>query len=201
MDTDEKLGQQSMSDALSRLQRTRAADGPPPSPRWAALAQALSPGRAGTGGQVSRFALVGTTCALVQLGLLQILVQGGVQENLANLIAFGVSIQVNFVASQFYTWRDRWTPALGPSPLVRRLFLFNGSAATTGVVNQGVFGLANLLIWYLPAAALGIAVAAVTNFLLNDRLVFRRSSSRHLPTVKDTKRPENARRSRPAPPA
>ena len=28
-------------------------------------------------------------------------------------------------------------------------------------------------IWYLPAAAIGICVAASANFLLNDRLVFR----------------------------
>jgi putative flippase GtrA len=129
---------------------------------------------------VLRFALVGSTCGLIQLGLLHILVEAEVQANLANLAAFAISAQVNFILSQFFTWRDRWAPSLRPSRLISRLFLFNGSVATTGVVNQSVFALANLIIWYLPAAALGIAVAAVTNFLLNDRIVFRLANSQRI---------------------
>lgn len=130
--------------------------------------------------RVLRFALVGGTCGLIQLGLLHVLVDAQVQENLANLAAFGMSAQVNFILSQFFTWRDRWSPRLGLTSFISRLFLFNGSVATTGVVNQSVFGLANLIIWYLPAAALGIAVAAVTNFLLSDRIVFRLASSQRV---------------------
>lgn len=125
-----------------------------------------------------RFAIVGSTCGLIQLGLLHVLVGAQVQENLANLAAFGMSAQVNFILSQFFTWRDRWSPRLGLPAFISRLCLFNGSVATTGVVNQAVFGLANLIMWYLPAAALGIGVAAVTNFLLSDRIVFRLASSR-----------------------
>jgi putative flippase GtrA len=130
--------------------------------------------------RVLRFALVGSTCGLIQLGLLHVLVEAEVQANLANLAAFAISAQVNFILSQFFTWRDRWAPSLGRPGLISRLFLFNGSVATTGVVNQSVFGLANLFIWYLPAAALGIAVAAVTNFLLNDRIVFRLANSQRI---------------------
>jgi len=173
----------------------RAAAGlPAPLTRWAALWETLTPGQAGTGARVRRFAVVGITCGLVQLGLLQVFVQGSVQENLANLAAFAISVQVNFTLSQLYTWGDRRMSVPGPFQLVRRLFLFNGAAATTGVVNQGVFGLANLLIWYLPAAALGIAVAAVTNFLLNDRLVFRKLRSQRLATAeRERGRPSTGR--------
>ena len=49
---------------------------------------------------------------------------------------------------------------------------------TAGAMNQGVFALMNLFIWYLPAAAIGICVAAFANFMLNDRLVFRLRQSR-----------------------
>ena len=143
-------------------------------------AAALSQGRAATRPRLLRFALVGSICALVQLGLLHVLVQGDVQENVANLVAFGISVQANFVLSQFFTWRDRWTRGPGVARLMSRLFLFNGSAASTGAVNQGVFGLGNLVLWYLAAAALGITVAAATNFLLNDRIVFRVRGSRRL---------------------
>lgn len=176
--------------ALSRLLVSwpRAAAGLlAPLTRWAALRETLAPGRAGTGSRVGRFAVVGIICGLVQLVLLQVFVQGGVQENLANLAAFAISVQVNFTLSQLYTWGDRRMSVPGPPQLVRRLFLFNGAAATTGVINHGVFGLANLLIWYLPAAALGIAVAAVTNFLFNDRLVFRKLN-RQRPTTAQRER-------------
>jgi putative flippase GtrA len=167
--------------------------------RRATLWEAPGPGQAGTGARVRRFALVGITCGLVQLGLLQVIVEGNVQENLANLAAFALSVQVNFTLSQLYTWRDRRMSTRGPPELVRRLFVFNGAAATTGVVNQGMFGLANLLIWYLPAAALGIAVAAVTNFLLNDRLVFRPLSAQRLATAEGERAGPSAGRARTEP--
>lgn len=123
--------------------------------------------------RVAKFVLVGGTCGLVQLSLLHTLVVSGLEEHLSNLTAFAVSVQMNFLLSQFFTWRDRWAPTLGPLTLVRRLVLFNVSASTTGLINQGVFALMNIFIWYLPAAACGIGVAAFTNFALNDRLVFR----------------------------
>ena len=189
-------------DALSRLLAScpRAATRLlAPLTRRATLWEALGTGQAGTGARVRRFALVGITCGLVQLGLLQVIVQGNVHENLANLAAFALSVQVNFTLSQLYTWRDRRMSTRGPPELVRRLFVFNGAAATTGVVNQGIFGLANLLIWYLPAAALGIAVAAVTNFLLNDRLVFRPLSAQRLATAEGKRAEPSAGRARTGP--
>jgi putative flippase GtrA len=87
-------------------------------------------------------------------------------------------MEMNFVLSQFFTWRDRLSPSLRPRRFLARLAMFNFSAiSTSGVVNQGVFNLLNLFMWYLPAAAIGILAAAVANFLLNDRLVFRLWSS------------------------
>jgi putative flippase GtrA len=113
------------------------------------------------------------------LAILHGLVAGqGMGERLSNLIAFIVSMELNFVLSQFFTWRDRWSPALRPHKFLARLAMFNVSAASTsGIVNQGVFNLLNLFIWYLPAAAIGICAAAFANFMLNDRLVFRLWSS------------------------
>ena len=123
---------------------------------------------------MGRFALVGGACGLAQLALLHGFVTLGGEEHLSNLVAFALSVQLNFFLSQFFTWRDRWTPSLGPATLLRRLALFNGSATSTGLLNLGVFALTNVFLPYLPAAAIGIAVAAVANFTLNDRLVFRR---------------------------
>jgi putative flippase GtrA len=136
--------------------------------------------------RVVRFVLVGGTCGLVQLSVLHALVVGpGMNERLANLlVAFPVSMEMNFVLSQFFTWRDRLSPALRPHRFLARLAMFNLSAiSTSGVVNQGVFNLLNLFIWYIPAAALGILAAAVANFLLNDRLVFRLWSASGAPAT------------------
>ncbi|MDI6857613.1 MAG: GtrA family protein [Dehalococcoidia bacterium] len=125
--------------------------------------------------RAGRFALVGGACGLAQLALLHGFVTLGAEEHLANLAGFALSVQLNFFLSQFFTWRDRWSPALGRSTMLRRLALFNGSATSTGLLNMGAFAVLNVFISYLPAAAAGIGVAAVTNFALNDRLVFRRT--------------------------
>ena len=129
--------------------------------------------------RIVRFLVVGGTCGVIQLFILHELVAGaGMAERLANLIAFLISMELNFVLNQFFTWRDRWSSTLQAHKFLARLVMFNISAASTsGIVNQGVFNLVNLFMWYLPAAAIGICAAASANFLLNDRLVFRLWSS------------------------
>jgi len=129
--------------------------------------------------RIARFLAVGGTCGVIQLSILHALVVSDVEAHLANLAAFIVSMELNFVLSQFFTWRDRWSASLRPSMILGRFLMFNVSAATTsGVLNQGAFALFNLFISYLPAAAIGICLASITNFLLNDRVVFRLWSSR-----------------------
>jgi putative flippase GtrA len=125
--------------------------------------------------RIMRFLTVGGSCGVIQLSVLHELVAGaGMSERLANLIAFLISMELNFVLNQFFTWRDRWSSTLQPHKFLARLVMFNISAASTsGIVNQGVFNLFNLFMWYLPAAAIGILAAASANFMLNDRLVFR----------------------------
>jgi putative flippase GtrA len=129
--------------------------------------------------RVARFLTVGGTCGVIQLFVLHTLVAArGVEEHLANLIAFFISMEMNFVLSQLFTWRDRWSPALQSRGFAARLAMFNVSASVSLVINQGVFAVFNLFIWYMLAAAIGICLASITNFLLNDRLVFRVSRSR-----------------------
>jgi putative flippase GtrA len=147
----------------------------PPSP-----GHVVSLVRAFYANRVMRFLAVGGTCGVIQLSVLHALVAGaGMDERLANLlIAFPISMELNFVLNQFFTWRDCWSSTLQPHKLLARLAMFNLSAASTGLlVNQGVYNLFNLFIWYLPAAAIGICAAAFANFMLNDRLVFRLWSS------------------------
>ena len=125
--------------------------------------------------RIVRFLTVGGSCGVVQLSVLHTLVAGfGVPWLLANFIAFIISMELNFTLNQLFTWRDRWFSELTPLRLLARVLMFNAGASTTGIpLNQGVAALMGLFMWYLPAAAIGICVAAFANFMLNDRLVFR----------------------------
>jgi putative flippase GtrA len=134
------------------------------------------------GRRVVRFLTVGGSCAVIQLSILHVLVVSGIEVHLANLIAFMISMEINFALNQAFTWRDRWSSSLSAGRIIGRLALFNVAAAlTAGVINQGTFALVNLFTSYLVAGAAGIVVAAGANFLLNDKVVFNLWSSRTRP--------------------
>ncbi len=124
--------------------------------------------------RVLRFLCTGGIAACVQLVILDVLVKHGWSDTVANLVAFLLSAQLNFALSSTFTWRDRSTAA----PLWRRWLVFHGAIAGMAVFNMMVFALAHTVLPALEAAALGIAAAAMGNFILGDRLVFRRTSSR-----------------------
>src|SRR5262249_42300521 len=90
--------------------------------------------------------------------------------------------QVNFWLNLRFTWRDRAASA-GPRALLVRWARFHGAVAGTAVLNMAVFALASTELPHLVAAALGIGVAAVANFVTGDRFVFRAGvADRPIPT-------------------
>jgi putative flippase GtrA len=117
-----------------------------------------------------RFILTGGLAGLFQIGLLALLTGHGWHSLLANPIAFLLAAQVNFALSTLFTWRDR----RGGHSLSHRWLLFHGSIAGMAVLNMAVFAAARTQLPDLEAAALGIAAAAMGNYLVGDRLVFRR---------------------------
>lgn len=121
------------------------------------------------GARPLRFTFTGGTAGLIQLALLALLTGQGWPAAPANAFAFLLAVQVNFGLSSLFTWRDR--PAL--TPLWRRWLAFHGAIAAMTALNGLVFLAAHPVLPTLPAAALGIAIAAGGNFLLGDRLVFR----------------------------
>jgi|SRR5579872_1741337 len=130
-----------------------------------------------------RFAAAGLTCAAFQLALLTSLTGVGWNPLAANAVALLISAQLNFLLGSSFTWPDRDPGAA----LLRRWLLFHLSIAGTAAVNMGIFSIARSAIPTLPAAALGVGAAAVCNYLLGDRLVFRRS-----PLANDTTVPGRA---------
>jgi putative flippase GtrA len=123
-------------------------------------------------GRIIRFSLTGGTGAVVQLSLLSVLLSWGWSHLLANGAAFLVSMQVNFWLNQHFTWRDREAPS-GMRVILARWARFHGAVAGTAVLNMAVFALAATELPHLLAAALGIGVASVANFVTGDRFVFR----------------------------
>jgi putative flippase GtrA len=115
-----------------------------------------------------RFALTGGLSGLLQLGLLALLTGRGWPAAPANAVAFLLAAQVNFALSSLFTWRDRRRMA----PLWRRWLAFHGAIVATTLVNQSVFLATRTALPVLVASAAGIAIAAVGNYLLGDRLVF-----------------------------
>ena len=97
----------------------------------------------------------------------------GAAPLLANAIAFLVAAQVNFLLSQAFTWADRPTDAALGESVGRRWARFHLAIAGTAVLNMLVFAVARLVAPSLVASAAGIGAAALANFLLADRVVFR----------------------------
>lgn len=116
-----------------------------------------------------RFVLTGGCCALVQLALLAALSARGFAPFEANAAAFALAAHLNFAASSTFTWRDR----RGGS-LPARWLAFLGAVSGTALLNLAVFALASAVLPVVLAAAAGIAVAAVVNYLVADHAIFTR---------------------------
>ncbi|HEY8284756.1 MAG TPA: GtrA family protein [Chloroflexota bacterium] len=123
--------------------------------------------------RLARFALTGGMAGLAQLTLLMAFTDHGWPALSANAVAFMVAAQLNFMLSSLFTWADRQTgQAIG-----RRWLLFHGSIAGMALVNMAVFTATRLVAPDLAASAAGIGAAAVGNFFIGDRLVFRTRGS------------------------
>ncbi len=121
------------------------------------------------GARPLRFAVTGGLAGLTQLALLKLFTDQGLHALPANSAAFLLAAQVNFALSSMFTWRDRGAG----QALWRRWLVFHGSIAGMAVVNMAVFAVARTVMPDLAASVTGICAAAVGNFFIGDRLVFR----------------------------
>lgn len=113
-----------------------------------------------------RFAAVGVGCSLVQLTLLLCFRSLGIAALPANVAAYLLSAQLNFVLSNRFIWHDRWSSHHSVHHLLRRWIAFHVSIAGTFVVNQILFIAARAVMADLPASALAIAITGVLNFVI-----------------------------------
>lgn len=127
-----------------------------------------------------RFICTGGFAGLIQLMLLHLWTHQGWNPVLANLAAFSLAAQVNFLLSSLFTWRDRRQVSAQRTLLLCWL-TFHSTIVGTASLNQMTFLLARLFLPDLGASALGIGLAALINFVLLNRLVFHPTTSQKLP--------------------
>lgn len=126
------------------------------------------------GPRLARFACTGGIAGIIQLALLHLWTASGWDAIVANPTAFLISAQMNFLLSATFTWGDRHDGAKRTGAFLRRWVAFHGAILGTALLNQAVFLMAQQVVPALVAAGLGIAVGALVNFLVQDRLVFAR---------------------------
>lgn len=121
-----------------------------------------------------RFCFVGGLCALIQMGFLYAFVNLGVQKNLANFVAFMISVQVSFPLNRFITWNDRNEKRAKRTKLVLQWVSFNGTYLIGMVVNQLAFAISLLFVHYIIAGLLGILAAMTINYTVSNKFIFAR---------------------------
>lgn len=125
---------------------------------------------------VLRFGVVGVAMSALHLAVFHLVVGATVAE-LANLVAFLVVTQVNFLVSDRWTWASRRGATTSVGAQALRLLAFNGTAAVGFALNAVAFSTAYRLLDVpaTPSAVVGVLAGAGATFLLSSRLVFRRT--------------------------
>lgn len=125
--------------------------------------------------KVGKFVLSGGTSAVFNLALLHALIawcglRGGWREDLANLIALELSVIFQFTLCRRWVWKAGEHQGSVWAQLLR----FHGAVVVTSGARLILFSLLRQAgMHYLLNAALGIGLAALANYFLYDRFVFR----------------------------
>ena len=128
--------------------------------------------------RVIRFLIVGTSAAIVNIALMIFFVEllsfkTYILKNIANVLSMEVSVFYNFLLSRIWTWGD--VPKKQGKGIVLQFISFNLAALTGILTRVTIFAiLDNLGVYYLINVFLGIGSATVLDFILYDKLIFRR---------------------------
>jgi len=96
-----------------------------------------------------------------------------VLKNIANAISIEVSVFYNFLLSRIWTWGD--APKRQGIGLVSQFIFFNLAASTGILIRVIIFAILDKIgLYYLINVFFGIGVASIVNFILYDKLIFRR---------------------------
>jgi dolichol-phosphate mannosyltransferase len=125
--------------------------------RWATIPQFVS------------FAVGGGLIALLGMGLLEVLVQSGINPLFANATQLVVTLALNYLFNYKITWRN--APKQG---LVRQVLWFGVTRGFTQLLSFGMFAYMTAVghIHYQIANALALVVCMVINYVTSKQFVF-----------------------------
>jgi dolichol-phosphate mannosyltransferase len=118
-----------------------------------------------------RFAVLGGVTAVINIGLLWLLSEAGINAIAAYAIGMAIALQFNFLASQAFVWQDRGAGSW--RVLAERWVTFHTCTAASIAVNMAAFIVARLFMPDIAAAIVGLAISTVVKFMSLDRLAFK----------------------------
>lgn len=124
-------------------------------------------------GRLFKFAIVGASGVIVNEGLLALFTEYYTMPvTIAGAIAIESSIITNFLLNNFWTWRDA-----RKKTFIKRLVQYHSVSLIAGIVNYVILiGLSFFGLHHLVANLIGIAVATMINFVLNNHWTFAKKS-------------------------
>ena len=128
--------------------------------------------------RIMKFLIVGCSAAVVNFLLITIFIElfgfkSYFLKNLANISAIEMSAVYNFSISRLWTWKD--APRKQGKSLGAQFISFNLALSAGTVLRVILFAVFEKWgVFYLLNVAIGIGIAASINFILYDKLVFRR---------------------------
>jgi dolichol-phosphate mannosyltransferase len=128
--------------------------------------------------RIKKFLVIGSSAALVNFLLMIFFVEilefkSYYLKNLANILSIEISIVYNFILQRAWTWKD--APRKEGGRLIAQFASFNLAALLGICIRIIVFAIFEKFgIFYLLNVALGIGIVATLDFILYDKIVFRR---------------------------
>ena len=128
--------------------------------------------------RILKFLLSGFSAAIINLGFLYIFIvyfqfNTKYLENIANTLSMEISIIYNFIISRQWTWGDVKKEYNGR--LIKQCFLFHFAVGASIIIRLIMFPVLQFYgVYYLLNATVGIGVGAIINYILYDRIVFKR---------------------------
>ncbi|MEW6333761.1 MAG: GtrA family protein [Thermodesulfobacteriota bacterium] len=128
--------------------------------------------------RLKRFLLGGSSAFVVNAALMIFFVEAlrfdsPLLKNIANVMAMEISIFYHFLISRMWTWQD--APKKHRERLAVQFMAFNFAALAGVLIRIASFALMeNWRIHYMVNMTVGVGMAALFDFILYDRLIFRR---------------------------
>jgi dolichol-phosphate mannosyltransferase len=128
--------------------------------------------------RVKKFLLVGGSAAIVNLGVMSLLVEllgfkGYYLRNLANILSIEISVLFAFVLNRQWTWKDAIKKR--GQKLIGQFIIYNSAVLIGILLRIALFAILELTgLFYLLNVSLGIGAAAIVDYMLYDKVVFKK---------------------------